>query len=75
MKKTIYILACIMLLHISHDALAIEPDETGLKTGGDLTVPVIVLGLQVTEADVGLTAELVLREVELRLPRHGIIPA
>ena len=75
MKKAVYILACILLLQISHHAFGIEPDETGLKTGGDLRVPVIVLGIQQAEANVGLAEEVVLREVELRLLRHGIIPA
>jgi len=59
MKKVVYILACILLLHISHYAFGIEPDETGLKTGGDLRVPVIVLGLQEAKANVGLDEEMV----------------
>ena len=75
MKKTICILACILLLHISHYAFGIEPDETGLKTGGDLRVPVVVLGFQEAEANTGLDEDIILREVELRLLRHGIVPA
>ncbi len=75
MKRTVYSLACILLLQISHYAFGIEPDETGLKTGGDLRVPVVVLGFQEAEANVGLDEATVLREVELRLLRHGIIPA
>jgi hypothetical protein len=47
----------------------------GLKTGGYLRVPVIVLGLQEAETNVGLDEESVLRKVELRLLRNGIIPA
>ena len=75
MKKAVYVVSCILLIHNSHHAFGIEPDETGLKTSGDLTVLVVILGLNVTEADVGLTEANVLREVELRLLRHGIIPA
>ncbi len=75
MKKAVYILACIILLHISHYGFGIEPDETGLKTGGDLRIPVIVLGLQEAEANIDITEELVLREVELRMFRHRIILA
>ena len=75
MKKATYILACIIVLHVSLGAFGIEPDETGLKTGGDLRVPVIILNLQEAEANVGLAEDIVLREVELRLLRHGIIPA
>ncbi len=75
MRKVIYILACYILLLIPHFAFGIEPDETGLITGGDLRVPVIVLGLQEAEASVGLSKVQVLHEVQLRLLRHGIIPA
>jgi hypothetical protein len=70
-----YILTLLLLLIVPQFAFGIEPDETGLKTGGDLTVPVIVLGLQVTEANVDLTEAEVIREVELRLLRHSITPA
>lgn len=52
-----------------------EPDETGLKTGGEFTVPVVVLGLQEAEANIGLTEADVLHEVGLRLLGHVIIPA
>jgi len=38
-------------------------------------VPIIVLSLQEAEANVGLDEATVLRKVELRLLRHGIIPA
>jgi hypothetical protein len=75
MKKVICTLACILLLQISPYAFSIEPDETGLKTGGDLRVPVIILGLQQPEADDDLEEPTTLREVELRLLRYGIIPA
>ena len=75
MKKVVYILAWFFLLQVSLYAFCIEPDDTGLKTGGDLRVPVIVLALQEAEANVGLDEATVLREVELRLLRHGIIPA
>lgn len=44
-------------------------------TGGDLTVPIAILGLYEAEANVSLTEAEVLREVELRLLRYGIIPA
>ena len=62
MKKAVYILVCIFLLQVSHYAFGIEPDESGLKAGGDLRVPVIVLSLKEAEADVGLDEGLV--------PRH-----
>ena len=39
MKKAVCTLACIILLHVSLGAFGIGPDETGLKTGGDLRVP------------------------------------
>ena len=74
MKKAPYAIALVLLLLLPHYAFGIEPDETGLKTGGDLRVPVIVLGLQEAEADTGLDEGIILREVELRLLRHGIIP-
>jgi hypothetical protein len=57
MKKAVYILACILLTQISHFSYAIQPDDTGLKKGGDLRVPVIVLCLQEAEANVGLSEE------------------
>jgi hypothetical protein len=75
MKKAVYILACILFLLIPHHAFGVEPDETGLKTGGELTVPVVLLSLQEAETNLGLTEAIVRREVELRLLRHGIIPA
>ncbi len=75
MKKVVYILAWFFLLQISQYAFCIESDDTGLKTGGDLRVPVIVVNLQEPEANVGIDETTVLREIELRLLRHGIIPA
>ncbi len=75
MSKAVCTLACILLLQITHYAFGIEPDETGLKTGGDLRVPVVVLGLKEAEANTGLDEDIILREVELRLLRHGIVPA
>ena len=35
MKKAVCTLDCILLLHISPYAFGIEPDEPGLKTGGE----------------------------------------
>ncbi len=75
MKNAICFVGCILLLQISNFAFGIEPDESGLKIGGDLRMPVIVLGIQQAEANTGLDEQLVLREVELRLLRHGITPA
>ena len=75
MKKLVCILTCIFLIQVSRFAFSVEPDETGLKTGGDVRVPVIVLGLRESEANVGFSEADVIREVELRLLRHGIIPA
>lgn len=75
MKKILYVLALFFLLLLPHPTFGIEPDESGLKTGGELAVPVVVLSLQEAEASVGLTEAKVLREVEFRLLRHGIIPA
>jgi hypothetical protein len=64
-----------VLFQITHHAFGIEPDETGLKTGGNMRVPVVVLSLHEAEAHVGLTEATVLRGVELRLLRHGTVPA
>ncbi len=75
MKKAWYTITLMLLLLLPHSTFGIEPDETGLKTGGDLRVPVVVLILQEAEANVGLAEDIVLREVELRLLRHAIIPA
>ena len=75
MKKAAYTLTLLFVVLLPHYAFSVEPDETGLKTGGDLRVPVIVLGLQVAEANVGFEEATVLREGELRLIRHGISPA
>ena len=74
MKKSVCVISCIILLHVSIYAFGTEPDDTGLITGGELIVPAVVLILQETEAVVGLTEATVLRELELRLLRHGIIP-
>ena len=60
MKKVVYILAWFFLLQVSLYAFCIEPDDTGLKTGGDLRVPVIVLALQEAEANVGLDEGIIL---------------
>ena len=68
-------LLLLLLLLLSYSAFGIEPDETGLKTGGDMRVPIIVLSLQEAEANVDLAEATILREVELRLLRHGVIPA
>ena len=69
------LLLCCFCYFSPPSAYCIEPDETGLKTGGELTVPVVVLSLQEAEANVDLDEPTVLREVELRLLRHGIVPA
>jgi hypothetical protein len=75
MNRLGYVLAALVLILLLQPAYCIEPDETGLRTGGELTVPVVVLNLQETEANVGLTEVTLLHEVGLRLLRHGIIPA
>lgn len=75
MKKPAYAFALLLLLLLPHSAVSIEPDETGLKTGGELTVPIVILSLQEAEGNVGLTEANILHEVELRLLRHDIIPA
>lgn len=35
MKKLAYILATLIILLLPNSAFSIEPDETGLKTGGE----------------------------------------
>ena len=66
MKKQLYILTLLFLLLLPHFAYCIEPDESGLIKGGELSVPVVVLSLQQAEDKVGLTEVEVLCEVELR---------
>jgi len=75
MKSIMSVPAVLILLVLTYSVFSIEPDETGLETGGDLRVPVIVLSLQEVKAEVGLSEAMILREVELRLLRHCIIPA
>ena len=75
MKKAPYAIVLMLLLLLPHSAFGVEPDKSGLITGGEFTVPIVVLSLRQAGANVGITDANVLREVELRLLRHGIIPA
>lgn len=71
MKK---ILSIVLFLLMALNVFCLEDDATGLETGGDLGIYVIVADLNEDAKQLGLREQIISSKVELRLRQNGIIP-
>ncbi len=67
MRRIAYIITVVVFLQIAPSISSLE-EGTGLETGGDMRVYVIVA------RKIGLTRQLIQSKVELQLRRNGITP-
>ena len=73
MRRVAYIITVVVFLQIAPNISCWE-EGTGLETGGDMRVHVIVESLSEDARQIGLTKQLIQSKVELQLRRNGITP-
>ncbi len=74
MRRIAYIITVVVFLQIA-PSISCWEEGTGLETGGDMRVHVLVEDLPEDARQIGLTKQLIQSKVELQLRRNGITPS